>query len=134
MAEVWTLAGESVGLGGGPAGPVTLVEGSAFAISSPNGDMAPGSPQGFFFQDSRFLSRLEIKVNGQIPEPLAATTPEPFAAIFVSRRQPRPGHADSTLLTLRHRYIGRGMREDLVGRNVGDESAYCAIEAAYEAD
>jgi glycogen debranching enzyme len=133
MAVAWTVVPEGVHLNG-PAGPVTLVEGSAFAISAPNGDMAPGSPQGFFFQDTRFLSRLEIRVNGQSPEALSATTPEPFSATFVARIRPRPGRADSTLLVLRHRYIGRGMREDLVIRNYGDEPAYCAVEARYEAD
>ena len=113
---------------------VTLVEGSAFAISSANGDMNPGTAEGLFFRDTRFLSRLQLRVNSQSPEPLAMSPTEPFSARFVGRIRPRPGKADSTILISRSRYVGRGMREDLVIRNFGDEPAYCAVELIYGAD
>jgi glycogen debranching enzyme len=113
---------------------VTLVEGSAFSISNGNGDIVPGGAEGFFFRDTRFLSRVELRVNGQRPEALAVATPEPYAATFVSRTRPRAGRADSTLMVVRTRYVGRGMREDVVIRNFGDEPAYCAIELTYGAD
>jgi glycogen debranching enzyme len=113
---------------------VTLVEGSAFAISGRSGDMVAGSPQGLFFRDTRFLSRFELRVNGQQPEPLAADTPDPFSAVFVSRTRPRHGRADSTLMVFRYRYIGRGMREDIVVRNFADEPAFCSLEVLLEAD
>jgi glycogen debranching enzyme len=133
VADPWNFAGESAPLG--PAGgTVTLVEGSAFAISGWSGDMTPGSPQGLFFRDTRFLSRFELRVNGQPPEPLAAETPDPFSAVFVSRTRPRPGKADSTLMVFRYRYIGRGMREDIVVRNFGTEPAFCSVELLLEAD
>ncbi|MGH9266879.1 MAG: amylo-alpha-1,6-glucosidase [Acidimicrobiales bacterium] len=133
MADPWNFVGESVTLGV-PGGTVTLVEGSAFCISGRSGDMAPGSPQGLFFLDTRILSRLEMKVNGQAPEPLAASAPEPFSAVFVSRSRPRPGRADSALLIFRHRYIGRGLREDIRIRNFAEEASYCALEVAFDAD
>ena len=133
MADPWNFTGESVPLRG-DAGIVTLVEGAAFCISGSTGDISPGSPQGLFFRDSRFLSRLELRLNGQRPEPLAAEATEPFSAVFVSRNAPRPGKADSTLLVFRSRYIGRGMREDLAIRNFGDEPAYCSLELALGAD
>jgi glycogen debranching enzyme len=129
----WSLAGESVALGSQNE-RITLVEGSAFAISGLNGDIEVGAAEGFFFRDTRFLSGLRLKVNGQVPEGLTAATPEPFSATFVSRVRPRAGRDDSTLLVIRHRYIGRGMREDVVIRNFGDEPAYCAVELAYDAD
>ena len=73
MTTPWTFAAESVGLGS-PADRITLVEASAFAISAPNGNMTPGSAEGRFFRDTRFLSGLRLKVNGQVPEALAAAT------------------------------------------------------------
>ena len=115
-------------------GTISLVEGSSFCISGRSGDMAPGSPQGLFFRDTRFLSRFELRVNGQAPEPLAASIPEPFSAVMVSRTRPRVGHADSTAVIFRKRYIGRGMREDLEIRNYGPEPAYCSLEFLVEAD
>ena len=113
---------------------MTLVEGSAFCISDWSGDLMSGSPHGLFFRDSRFLSRLELRLNGQHPEPLAANATDPFSAVFVSRTRPQPGRADSTLMLFRYRYIGRGMREDLVIRNFGNEPSYCSVELWLEAD
>jgi glycogen debranching enzyme len=133
MTDPWTFAVEPVAVGGAVSA-VTLVEGSAFAISSASGDISPGAAEGLYFRDTRFLSRLQLKINGQSPEALASSLTEPFSARFISRTRPRPGRADSTLLIVRSRYIGRGMREDLVIRNFGDEAAYCAIELAYGAD
>jgi glycogen debranching enzyme len=133
MADPWTFVGESTSLIGG-AGSVTLVEGSSFCISSFSGDVPAVTPQGLFFRDTRFLSRMELRINGQLPEPLAATTTDPFSAMFVGRGRPRSGRPDSTLLVFRYRYIGRGMREDLVIRNSGEEAAFCSVELVVEAD
>ena len=112
MAEPWAFAGESVSLLGAQGGMVTLVEESSFCISGRSGDIVPGGPQGLFFRDSRILSRFELRLNGHQPEPLAASPVEPFSASFVGRSRTRPGRSESTLMVLRHRYIGRGMRED----------------------
>ncbi len=116
------------------AGRVTLVEGSAFLICAPSGDLTPESPEGFFFRDSRFLSRWILEVNGERPEVLATDCPEPYAATFVSRTRPRAGRVDSNLMVLRRRYVGRGMREDVLVRNFSEEPAYCAVRMVYGAD
>src|SRR5215218_4846385 len=115
-------------------GVVTLVEGTAFAISSPAGDVEPGLPHGLFFRDTRFLSELRLRVNGHWPEPLAASTLDPFTAVFVLRDQPTPGLADSVLMVFRTRYVGQGMREDVVVRNYGLEPAPCVLELSVDAD
>ena len=132
MADPWNSV-VSASLGG-PADRVTLVEGSAFLICSPSGEVSPESPAGFFFRDTRFLSRWIVLVNGQVPEPLARAVPEPYSATFVSRTHPAPGRADSNLMIERRRYVGRGMREDLIIRNFGEEPAYCKVEIGYAAD
>jgi glycogen debranching enzyme len=133
VADAWAFVGEAVPLGQ-PGGTVTLVEGSAFCISGRSGDMQPGTPQGLIFRDTRFLSRLEVRVNGQQPEPLCAAPLDPFSCTFVARTRPRAGRADSTLLVVRNRYIGRGMREDIAVRNYGAEPAYCQLEITVDAD
>src|SRR5947209_2317694 len=132
MAEPWTYAG-GVRMPG-TTGTIALVEGSAFAISGRSGDMVPNLPQGLFFRDTRFLSRLELRVNGQAPEALEAEPLDPFSATFALRTRPRPGRADSPLLLFRHRYVGRGMREDIVIRNYGDEPSYCSLELLFDTD
>src|SRR5258708_19646557 len=110
MPEPWTTsASASIGADG----IVTLVEGSAFCISSRSGEIDPARPQGLFFRDTRFVSELRCTLNGMSPEPLAATAPDPFSGVFVLRAQPSKGHADSPLLLFRPPYVGRGIPPDL---------------------
>jgi glycogen debranching enzyme len=123
-----TAAGEN------PGDRLTLVEGSAFLIAGANGDVAPRSVEGFFFRDNRFLSRWRLQVNGQRVEVLASSTLDPYSATLVGRARPLPGRDESSLVVVRHRYVGRGMREDLIVRNYGSEPAYCAIELDFGAD
>ena len=113
---------------------MTLVQGSSFCISDRSGDVRPTSAQGLFFRDTRFLSRLELIVNDARPEPLAAESTTPFSATFVLRAQPRGRVADSSLMIFRYRYVGRGMREDIVVHNYGEEAAYCTVELGFGAD
>ncbi|MGH9280620.1 MAG: amylo-alpha-1,6-glucosidase [Acidimicrobiales bacterium] len=133
MSEPWTFTGTSASLGL-LGGSVTLVEGPAFSISDRTGDIHPDQPQGLFFRDTRFLSRLVLRVNDLRPEPLSAERTSPFSATFVLRSRPRVGEADSTLLVFRYRYVGRGMREDMVIHNYGEEASYCSVEMAVFSD
>ncbi|HKY76149.1 MAG TPA: glycogen debranching N-terminal domain-containing protein [Acidimicrobiia bacterium] len=131
MTSPWTpSANPSLGAGG----TVTLVEGPAFCISGRTGNMHANFPEGLFYRDTRFLSEMELQVNGQVPEPLAATTTDPFSASFVLRDHPLRGRADAHLVIFRHRYVGRGMREDIVVRNFGEEPAFCGIEVSFNCD
>ena len=94
----------------------------------------PTHPQGLFFRDTRFISELRLTLNGTPPEPLAATTTDPFSAVFVLRGHPSRGRADSHLVVFRRRYIGRGMREDIEIENFGEEAAFCSVELLIGAD
>src|SRR5690349_16991607 len=132
MPQPWTTSASATI--GGVDGVVTLVEGSSFCISNHSGEIDPDHPQGLFFRDTRFVSELRLTVNGAPPESLAATTTDPFSAVFVLRGHPSRGRADSHLVVFRRRYIGRGMREDLEIENFGEEAAYCSIEIVVAAD
>jgi glycogen debranching enzyme len=118
----------------GADGVVTLVEGSAFCISARSGEIDPAHPQGLFFRDTRFLSEMRLTLNGNEPEPLAATAVDPFSGVFVLRGRPAAGQADSQLLLFRRRYVGRGMRENLEIHNCGDSELSCTIEIDLRAD
>ena len=118
----------------GACGPATLIEGSSFCISDRGGDIQPGHPQGLFVRDTRFLSRWELTVDGQEPQSLAAQPGEPYAATFLARVPPRAGRADSTLLVVRRRYVGDGMREDITIRNTAARTVRCTLELGVDAD
>ena len=125
MTEGWT--GEGRTRVAGAAGTVTLVEGMTFCISEQCGDIRPGQEQGLFFRDTRLLSRFELTIDGQRLDPLATHSPAPYAATFIARQSPGPGVADSTLLVVRRRYVGNGMREDITVRNLATGPARFAL-------
>lgn len=133
MSEAWTFTG-SVTSAGLTGQSVTLVEGQSFCISSSSGDIDPGTAHGLFDRDTRFLSRWQLLVNDAPPMPLAILPDGPFAGGFMARGCPSRGHADSTLLVFRHRYVGSGMREDLVLRNLANEPAACTLTIIADAD
>ena len=133
MTEVWGFAGEPVSLGGG-SGLTTLVEGSSFCISSSSGDIEAGPPSGLFVRDTRILSEWVLEVDGGRLEPLSVSVAEPFRATFVTRARPRSGQAESTLLVVRDRVIGDGLRESIQVRNLGREAAGITLELTVGAD
>ena len=51
-----------------------------------------------------------------------------------ARLPPPAGLADSTLLVVRRRYVGDGMREDLTIRNTAARPATCVVTLAADAD
>jgi glycogen debranching enzyme len=126
--------------GAGPPVPaydgrtLTLVEGTTFCVSSCSGDVLPHAAQGLFVADTRILSRWELRLDGLPVEPLTTVDDDPYRATFVARTPPRRGLADSTLLVLRTRSVGDGMREDVVVRNLGREAAEVLVTVAVEAD
>jgi glycogen debranching enzyme len=132
MAQPWTSAASASLVADGT--PVTLVHESAFCLSDLAGDVRPGTPHGFIYRDTRFLSTLVLRCNDRAPQPLDVAVTEPFAALFSLQDQAPPGRADAHLLLLRRRFVGRGMREDLELRNYGTEPAPCRLELDVDAD
>jgi hypothetical protein len=126
-------AGEPVPVALAGREPVTMVEGTSFCICSPSGDIEPGSPQGLFFRDSRMVSRWQLRLDGITPQSLSIAN-DSYQARFVLRRPPSPGQADSTLLVVRHRIVGDGMKETLTLSNVGREATVVRIELLISAD
>ncbi|MGJ3190330.1 amylo-alpha-1,6-glucosidase [Paenarthrobacter sp. FR1] len=130
------MAGWNADTAAGPlgTGTVTLVEGSSFCISSANGDIHSELPHGVFHLDTRILSRWELTINGQMIEPLAAETREPYRALFAGRVPRSDGYADSPLLVERLREVGAGILEEITIRNYSSQAAECSITLTVEAD
>lgn len=61
---------------------LTLIDGKTFLATSVAGDITPpGAPDvGFFHQDTRFLSQLELRINGHRSVVLSATTEKTFVS------------------------------------------------------
>ena len=62
----------------------TILEGSTFCICDDLGDVGEAT-SGLFAEDTRFLSRLKLTINGMTPLPLSAGKVEYFSAAFFLR-------------------------------------------------
>ncbi|WP_313673924.1 glycogen debranching N-terminal domain-containing protein [Mycolicibacterium sp.] len=118
------------------AATVTLVEGSTFCVSADTGDIRRNKPHGLFVADTRILSCWQLAVDGKPAQGLSVLedAAEPYRATFVGRVPPRPRLADSTLLLLRKRSVGDGMREEVVLRNLGPEAASITVTVTADVD
>ncbi|WP_395242535.1 glycogen debranching N-terminal domain-containing protein [Agromyces sp. MMS24-K17] len=115
-------------------GAVTIVEGTSFCVSGPNGDVVPDLPQGAFFRDTRVVSRLTLLVDGSPVEPLSSLSPEPFRAVFVGRAGHVPGRADTPLTVERDRRIGTDLVETITLRSYSRDPMPVRLEVVFEAD
>ena len=101
---------------GGRAEPLlTILEGSTFCMSDELGDIA-GDTAGFFAWDTRFLSRLVLRIDGARPLPLSAGRLQHFAAAFYLRnpRGRAPGRltVDRATAVRRHGPAGADRRAE----------------------
>src|SRR5690606_25047112 len=70
--------------------PRTLKQGDTFAVFDHNGDAycGPGSPEGIFHRDTRYLSKLLLTINGQRPLLLSSTLRDDNATLTCDLANP----------------------------------------------
>jgi glycogen debranching enzyme len=127
----WTLETESPMVGGHDT--VTLVDGSTFLLCGRGGDVRPGRVDGLFMLDTRVLSRWTLTLDGRPVEALAVVPDGPFGADFVGRVN-LDHDIDAPIVVLQHRYVGRGMREEIEVRNHGSERHEFEVRVSVDAD
>jgi glycogen debranching enzyme len=103
----------------------TILDGSTFCICDERGDLCD-TTHGLFTEDTRFLSKLNLTVDGERPLLLSSGTVEYFSAAFFLRT------AQNELAIKRERFVGDGMQDNLVFTNVtpGPVSFRVGIELA----
>ena len=75
-------------------GTITLIEGTAFCVGLPSGDIVPGGTEGVFYRDTRLASRWELLVDGDPVEPMAVlpashSSPRSSGAVTRGRAGPK---------------------------------------------
>jgi glycogen debranching enzyme len=95
---------------------LTILEGSTFCICDERGDIDTET-SGFFAHDTRFLSRLVLRIDGSRPLLLSSGRVEHFAAAFYLRNANVDGLPHDSLSVARERFVGTGMQERIVLRN-----------------
>jgi glycogen debranching enzyme len=95
---------------------LTILEGSTFCICDERGDIAEPT-SGFFAHDTRFLSKLLLRVDGSRPLLLSSGRVHHFAAAFYLRNPNVNGIPHDSLSIARERFVGTGMQERIAVRN-----------------
>lgn len=99
------------------ADEIQILDGSTFMLSDPVGNVAPGTPAGFFHEDTRYLNRYVLTVNGQAPTVLTSGTVDYYSAGFYMTNAESEGIPAKSFSMERYRFVGDGMRESLIFRS-----------------
>jgi glycogen debranching enzyme len=95
---------------------LTILEGSTFCVSDERGDIAE-PVMGLFANDTRFLSRWVLTINGARPLMLSSDKVEYFSAAFYLRNPVAGDLGPDELSIGRDRFVGDGMQEHIVVQN-----------------
>ena len=95
---------------------VTVLEGSTFCVSDDRGDIDP-SGLGLFAEDTRFLSRFALTLNGAKPWLLSAGHSDHNAVTFVLRNPVAGGLRADEVSIARARVVAGGLEDRIVVRN-----------------
>src|SRR6478735_3484640 len=113
---------------------LTILEGSTFCISDDRGDIA-AETSGFFAHDTRFLSRLVLRVGDTAPLLLSSGRVEHFQAAFYLRNGIANGFLPRDAISIsRERFVGTGMQERVMLRNESTERIELDVVLEAEAD
>jgi YD repeat-containing protein len=112
----------------------TLHAGTTFLISDDAGQVASGT-EGLYFQDARFLSGLELFVDGQPPIALSTLQPSPRESVHVATNPELHGITRGTLGIARHRHLAEdALTEGIEIHNYGDSTATFDLDIRVAAD
>jgi glycogen debranching enzyme len=127
-----TFAGESAGLGQVQVRS-QLLAGSMFCLAAIDGDLVAAAAQGWFVEDTRFLARCSLRVDGRRTDHLC-TVPDALARTTVLARVRLRAPTRTRLLVVRTRSLERGYRETVELRNHTKVPVTCTVTFEMTAD
>jgi glycogen debranching enzyme len=115
---------------------LAILDGSTFVVSDQRGDIdaRPDQPQGFFFKDTRHLSRWLLTVNGSAPDVLSTDTLEYYFAQFFLAPATGTIYENPYLSVIRRRWIGEELVEKVEVQNHRGEPFELVLELRADAD
>ncbi len=113
---------------------IAILEGNTFVVSDRRGDIetSPTDTQGLFADDTRFLSKWVLTVNGVRPAVLSTDDVQYFEAQFFLAPTSGTIYVDADLSIMRKRSVCRGFQEEL--RVVNHSAKATQLELRIEAD
>lgn len=103
---------------------ISILQGSTFLVSSPNGDIdaGPNQPQGLFYKDMRHLSKWKLSIEGITLDVLSADANEYYYAQHFCVPPSGTIYKNPTIAIVRRRFIADGFVEDVAVLNHGTEA------------
>ncbi len=94
---------------------IAILDGSTFLVSDRRGDIdaSPDQPHGFFYRDTRFLSRWTLRANRQPLEALSTDETAYFGAQFFLVPPGGDVNENPSTSIIRKRTVGDGFHEDV---------------------
>jgi glycogen debranching enzyme len=120
-----------------PHQAVSVLDGSTFVVSDRHGDVDPDvrlPPHGFYSEDTRFVSRWRLSVQGQPTDILSNALIDYFGAQFFLVTPSPAFHAAPEIGVIRQRLLGDDWMEDVVIVNHRDEHVAVAVDLEVAAD
>ncbi len=111
----------------------TILEGSTFCICDELGDVRD-TTHGLFADDTRFLSRLELTIDGKRPLLLSSGTVEYFSAAYFLRNPLTDRLPLDSVLIKRERFVGEGMQDHIELTNTTTKTLEFRLDVALAAD
>src|SRR5215831_12506316 len=98
-----------------PLNTVSILDGNAFVVSDRRGDIdaTPTENHGLFIDDTRFLSRWILTINGIRPAVLSVDEQAYFKVQFFEALTTGTVYVDSHLSVTRRRAVSKGFREEI---------------------
>ena len=110
-----------------------MLEGRTFLLSDALGDVPAGSVGGLVHDDTRFLNRWEVRLEGQ-PLSLKSRAVDYYSAAFYLTNPEIEGLHPNTIAVRRFRFVGNGLLEQLAAVNAGLETARFELRLTGRAD
>lgn len=128
-----TAADANPGLGS--LSEITCVSGDTFCVSGSNGQVKPGRFQGLYIRDTRVLSQLLLRIDGDEPALLHGRAIGGRASRFAYYRVPHSDHeVDPRMIIERRRVISESMTEEIVVTNFDTEATTVMVEIVAATD
>jgi glycogen debranching enzyme len=113
---------------------IAVLEGRTFMLSDSRGDVAPGSVGGLVHEDTRFLSRWELRLDEGSLSLLKSAPADYDSAAFFLTNPDTPRLRAHSVAVRRQRLVGGGALEQIAVFNTASESISCELRLLCGAD
>jgi len=86
---------------------LTVLEGNNFLVADAHGDVSGGS-EGLYYNDTRYLSRWRLLLNGEPPQLLSSDTVDFYSGAVFLQNPPTPQMPAGAVSLIRDLFVGEG--------------------------